>query len=55
MAYGVFGGLPGQLSLLDADLSLAENVVRQILDTAVQSRIDSGQILLFTQSDLFPT
>ena len=32
MAYGVFGGLPGHLSLLDADMSLAENVVRQILD-----------------------
>jgi len=25
------------------------------IDTAVQSRIDSGEILLFTQSDLFPT
>lgn len=32
IAYGLFGGLPGHLSLLDSDVSLAENVVRHILD-----------------------
>lgn len=32
IAYGIFGGLPGHLGLLEADVSLAENVVRHILD-----------------------
>jgi AAA+ ATPase superfamily predicted ATPase len=30
-AYGIFGGLPGHLDLLDADLQLAENVAHTLL------------------------
>ncbi|MGH7718012.1 MAG: ATP-binding protein [Gemmatimonadaceae bacterium] len=32
LAYGIFGGLPGHLALLDGAASLAENVARWILD-----------------------
>lgn len=32
ITYGIFGGLPGHLTLLDPSAPLVENVVRQILD-----------------------
>ncbi|MDP2959451.1 MAG: ATP-binding protein [Longimicrobiales bacterium] len=32
IAYGVFGGLPGHLTLLDPNASLVENAARQLLD-----------------------
>ncbi len=43
--YGIFGGLPGHLALLEPDLDLASNVVRHVLDPS--SRLyDEAQHML---------
>jgi AAA+ ATPase superfamily predicted ATPase len=44
-AYGVFGGLPGHLALIDRELGLGENVIRSVLDPTSRL-IDEAQHVL---------
>ena len=43
--YGIFGGLPGHLSLLEPELSLGDNVARQVLDPGGRLHDDAQHML----------
>ncbi|HET6637941.1 MAG TPA: ATP-binding protein [Gemmatimonadota bacterium] len=45
LAYGIFGGLPGHLSLIDPALAVHENVSRQLLDSSGRL-VDEAQHML---------